>query len=144
MEEDSKAEAQISEEQMEQAVKRGKVFNYLALVLLILLVVGAGGLLVRQQMARVFTTDKWIEHPQERHLIVQDLLNDHPMVGLTRQEVEDLLGPGEARETFSGKLHKEQEGDLWVYSLGVATMDEGWLILYFRDDMVAGAITDLT
>lgn len=134
----------MTEEEMERSVRRGKAFNYTVFGVLVLLLLGVGVFVAKYQYEHTFTTEKWLASPTNRVMIVLDLLRDYALVGMTREEAEALLGPGEERDTFSGKLEGEQSGELLVYHLGMSAMNEQWLILRFKDGQVTSAVSDIT
>ena len=75
----------MTEEEMEQSVRRGKVFNYTAFGILVLLLLCAGIWLFQKHNAHTFTTEKWLADSNNRLQILQDLLEQQPLVGMTRK-----------------------------------------------------------
>lgn len=134
----------MTEEEMERSVRRGKVFNYTAFGILMTLLLFAGIGLLKHHDNHTFTTEKWRNNPDGRMQILQDLLEKQPLVGMTRDEVISLLGPGEQQTSFAGKMEGTQEGDLLVYSLGVDLMDVQWLILHVKADRIVSIVCDVT
>ena len=60
-----------------------------------------------------------------RARMIDDLTHDQRLVGLTRAEVLDLLGPP------TGALPKDFEDNEYTYALGPAGLDTTWLTLEF-------------
>lgn len=42
-----------------------------------------------------FSTEKWVNIPDERALFVNDLLSDYRLIGMSENEILDLLGPND-------------------------------------------------
>ncbi|WP_289319909.1 hypothetical protein [Peribacillus simplex] len=58
-----------------------------------------------------FTTERWLNDDEGRVYLVDDLLNDHELIGKTKEEVITLLGSPTETEYF-------KEEDSVVYYLG--------------------------
>ena len=120
-----------------EEIKKLKRANYIALGLVAALVLAclAGAWAYRQR--RSFSTEKWITDPENRTRIVDDLLSDHALTGMTEQEVLALLGGHD-----NDRGYFQQEGRL-VYWLGpergLISIDSEWLILEFSGDVVTDA-----
>ena len=118
----------------EREVKKSKRTNtilFCAFTGLLLLAVLLGAV---APIRRHFTTKKWLEHPQERTRIVGDLLEKHPLVGMTAWEIEALLGEDD------GEMGYFTQEDRMVYWLGpergLISIDSEWLILEFSEGLV--------
>lgn len=82
-----------------------------------------------------FSTEKWITEPDKRALFVNDLLTDHNLIGMSENEVLELLGEHDNRMgTFV-------QDDRYVYCLGLEgqlfKIDNQWLILDFTNGLVS-------
>lgn len=112
-----------------KAVKRLKWTNLILAVLIIVLIGIRIGYGVTHRDARTFTTEKWTTEPDNRTAIVNNLLSDYELYGMTREEIADLLGTADG----------ETEDEL-VYALGESDTlfdaQEEQLVLYFRDGLV--------
>lgn len=77
-----------------------------------------------------FTTEKWIEKPEERIIAVDDLLDNYTLVGMTTKEIRTLLGPSDDTTPY-------KESNIMVYYLGnergLIKIDSETLILLFDD-----------
>lgn len=94
------------------------------------------------QSSHTFTTEKWIASPNDRWLMVDDLLSDVTLVGMTEDEVLELLGENDNdQQTY--RVTETQ----FVYRLGIPegflvyAMDDEWLLLDFQDGVVSGYST---
>ncbi|MDV7763547.1 hypothetical protein [Peribacillus sp. CSMR9] len=75
-----------------------------------------------------FTTERWLNDDEGRVYLVDDLLNDHELIGKTKEEVITLLGSPAETEYF-------KEEDNVVYYLGaergIISIDSEWLVIWF-------------
>lgn len=112
-----------------KAVKRLKWTNLILAVLIIVLIGIRIGYGVTHRDARTFTTEKWTAEPDHRAAIVNNLLSDYELYGMTREEITGLLGAADG--------DSEDEA---VYELGESDTlfdaREEQLVLYFRDGTV--------
>ena len=96
------------------------------------LVVGA--LVIRERHR--FSREKWLEAPENRTRIVDDLLANHELVGMTGEEIQALLGDCDNESGYF------QQQDRLVYWLGpergLMSIDSEWLILDFAGEVVTG------
>ncbi len=101
----------------------------LAVVILVFCCVGAVGYANRH----TFTQERWLEQPGSRAKMTDDLFADYELVGMTEQQILELLGPN---DNLSGYFQKENR---YVYYLGEerTIMDSEWLLLDFVDGVVA-------
>ena len=117
-------------------VQRLKRTNYFALAVVVLLAVSVvvGALVIREQHR--FSREKWLEAPENRTRIVDDLLANHELVGMTGEEVLALLGDCDNESGYF------QQQDRLIYWLGpergLMSIDSEWLILDFAGEVVTG------
>ena len=117
-------------------IRRLKRTNYLALAVVVLLAVSlvVGVLVIREQHR--FSREKWLKEPENRTRIVDDLLANHELVGMTGEEVLALLGDCDNESGYF------QQADRLVYWLGpergLMSIDSEWLILDFAGEVVTG------
>ncbi|MDM5221651.1 outer membrane protein assembly factor BamE [Peribacillus sp. NJ11] len=82
-----------------------------------------------------FTTERWLNDDEGRVYLVDDLMNEHELIGMTKEEVITLLGSPTETEYF-------KEKDNVVYFLGaergLIRIDSEWLVIWFdgRDKAV--------
>ena len=115
--------------------KKLKRINYIALAVVIALAAGCvmGVFAVRERHR--FTREKWLADPGKRTQIVDDLLEDHELVGMTRAQILELLG---GHDNESGYFQQEQRLVYWLGpERGLMSIDSEWLILDFSGDVVA-------
>lgn len=117
-------------------VKRLKRTNYLALSVVVLLAVSlVVGVLVIRERHR-FSREKWLEEPENRTRIVDDLLAEYPLVGMTGEEVLALLGD---HDNEAGYFQQEDRLVYWLGpERGLMSIDSEWLILDFAGEVVTG------
>ncbi|WP_413021327.1 hypothetical protein [Peribacillus frigoritolerans] len=75
-----------------------------------------------------FTTERWLNDIEGRVYLVDDLINEHELIGITKDEVFTLLGSPTETEYF-------KEEDHVVYYLGdergIIRIDSEWLVIWF-------------
>ena len=75
-----------------------------------------------------FTTERWLNDDKGRVYLVDDLMNEHELIGMTKDEVFTLLGSPTETEYF-------KEEDNVVYYLGdergIIRIDSEWLVIWF-------------
>ncbi|TDK61804.1 outer membrane protein assembly factor BamE [Bacillus salipaludis] len=76
-----------------------------------------------------FTVENWIKSPTERVYIVDDLLNDYELIGMTKDQVNTLLGKPTTADYF-------KDDNNIVYYLGnergLISIDSEWLVIWFN------------
>ena len=79
-----------------------------------------------------FTPEKWQTHPDHRASMVEDLLEKHPLEGMTEDEVTALLGENDNERGYF------EAPDRSVYWLGIrrTVIDSEWLLIDFKDGVV--------
>ena len=117
-------------------IRRLKRTNYLALAMVVAFAAACVlGLLALREQHR-FSREKWLDAPENRTRIVDDLLANHELVGMTGEEILALLGD---HDNESGYF---QQQDRLVYWLGpergLMSIDSEWLILDFAGEVVTG------
>lgn len=116
----------------EKRTKKEKLINYFCLGVFVLIAISVLMLLFDWNERHSFTQAKWREDIEVRSLIVDDLLNDYELIGMTKQEIEALLGNN---NNDYGYFNWENR---YVYCLGGARtiIDSEWLLIDFEDDVV--------
>ena len=112
-----------------------KVKKYIIITVLLLFVVGLLYYGLSYNRSRTFTSEKWMMEPDQRGLIVNDLLREYSLIGMTEDEIIDLLG---VNDNDRGYYLKE---DRFVYFLGLEgqlfKIDDQWLCIDFIDGIVS-------
>lgn len=125
----------LSEAEMERAVRRAKIVNYTVFALFgaLLLAAVIGVFVYRYE--HTFRAQRWREEPDERTSMIDDLLREQPLVGMTEADVLELLGPND------NDLGYFQADGRYVYYLGpergLFPIDSEWLLLDFTDGVVS-------
>ena len=131
---------------MENEAKRAKVRIIIAFSVLIavLLIIAAAFFVYRYQ--HMFSQEKWLSNADGRYMIVADMLEKHPLTGMSEADVIALLGAEDGGGQTSFKLSDKNyppETTL-VYYLGVDYMDDMWLIISISDGIVTEYLIDVT
>lgn len=139
----------MDEIKIKQQVKRAKwnwntiIFSIIATIVIISLI---GFEIFRYK--RTFTAEKWLNAPNYRTNIVNDLLEKHKLIGMTEEEIISLLGEEEnyANSKTSFKISKDyyEPENTIVYYLGVDYMDDRWLIISIDKGIVRNYCIDVT
>lgn len=125
----------LSEAEMEKAVRRAKIVNYTVFALFAALLLAAviGFFVYRYE--HTFRAQRWLEERDERTSMIDDLLQNQELVGMTEAEILSLLGP------HDNALGYFQAEDRYVYYLGpergLFSMDSEWLLIDFTDGVVS-------
>ena len=110
----------------------GRWFTLVLLTLLLILAILLGVCIGVYRYRNRFSSEKWKRSPGRRAFIVGDLLEDHPPVGLTEEEVYALLGDPDLART-------EERLELGYVLGNVRTvLDAEWLMLDLEDGIVTG------
>lgn len=130
---------------MENEAKRAKRRIIIAFsVLIAALLIAAAFCVYRYQ--HTFSQEKWLSNADGRYMIVADMLEKHPLTGMSEADVIALLGKEDGDGPASFKLSDKNyppESTL-VYHLGVEYMDNMWLIISISDGIVAEYLIDVT
>lgn len=113
-------------------IKRANIITALTFAVLFLTVIAA---IAGRSVTHSFTTKKWVNSPETRTRIVDDLLADYKLVGMTEAQVEDLLGTD-----YNQHGYFEQENRFVYYmgpERGLISIDSEWLVLDFENGVVA-------
>ena len=119
-----------------ETVYRIRRISYLILAVLILLFCVLLAVLGPRAYWSRFTPEKWQDHPDRRASMVDDLLEEHELAGMTEEAVAALLGDGDGGpEAPGGK-------DRLAYRLGEdGPSGGGWLLVDFANGVVTGVRT---
>ncbi|SMC56276.1 hypothetical protein [Papillibacter cinnamivorans] len=129
----------MTEEEMLREVTRARRANIVIFCVFAALFAAAaiGWFVYRHQ--HTFTQEKWMNRPEHRVDIVDDMLAKYRVIGMTEEEITALLGGDD------GKYARySPEEDSIVYYLGpergLFSIDSEWLVITFR----SGAVSDYT
>ncbi len=130
---------------MENEAKRAKVrIIAFSVLIAVLLIIAAAFCVYRYQ--HTFSQEKWLSNADGRYMIVADMLEKHPLTGMSEADVIALLGKEDGDGPASFKLSDKNyppETTL-VYCLGVDYMDDMWLIISISDGIVTEYLIDVT
>ncbi|MFB0919488.1 MAG: hypothetical protein QMB62_01190 [Oscillospiraceae bacterium] len=123
----------MTEEDIRKQIKRAKRFNYTVFVIFTIIAVIIGVSVIKYEVRHEYSPSKWAKSPSHRIEIVNDMLSETEMKGMTKAQVIALLG----KESDSNANDTE---DTMTYYLGVErglTSDSEWLKIYFTDGRVS-------
>lgn len=131
---------------MENEAKRAKrrIIIAFSVLVCILLVIAVIFFVYRYQ--HTFSQEKWLSNAAERYMIVDSMLEKHPLIGMSEADVIALLGTEDGDGQSSFKLSREYfppESTL-VYYLGVDYMDDMWLVISTDEGVVTEYCVDVT
>ena len=119
----------------EKEMRKAKRINYIAFGILVVVVLDIIIVSAVYYWIHTFSTSKWLNNPEKRTAIVDNLLEKHELVGMTEADVIALLGePNNDYGYFNAD-------DRYVYYMGpergLISIDSEWLILDFTDGIVS-------
>lgn len=131
---------------MENEVKRAKrrIIIAFSVLIAVLLIIAAAFCVYRYQ--HTFSQEKWLADADGRFRLVDDMLEKHPLIGMSEADVIALLGNEDGDGQSSFKLSREYfppESTL-VYYLGADYMDDMWLVISTDGGVVTGYFIDVT
>ena len=84
-----------------------------------------------------FSVNKWSDNLNNRYKMVDSLLDKHNLIGMRETDVIALLGEEDSDKSSFKISRKEFPPDTTlVYYLGIDFMDDQWLILSLKDEVV--------
>lgn len=102
-------------------------------------------MLVHYHVKTTFTEKKWLDNPDERTHIVQDLIEKHKLIGMSEDEVTALLGPESgAQSSFKNDHAYYPPETTLVYFLGYELIDGVWLVLPLENGIVQDIVIGVT
>ncbi len=136
----------MTEETMRREAMRAKRNNLILFSVFVCAALCAMTALGINRYQHTFSPQKWSTAPDSRCKIVDDLLEQYTLVGMTEAEVTQLLGPEDGPAQTSFKLSRSEfpPDSTLVYYLGVEFMDTNWLILSLRDGVVSECYLDVS
>lgn len=127
---------------MDKEIKRAKIFNYTVAIIFLVIFISIVALLGAWKWSRTFTISKWMDNPNDRYKIVSDMLTKNEIVGMTENEIVNLLGNETEPAPESFKNHRGEfpnESNL-TYGLGVDFMDYEWLVITMENGVAVDYI----
>ena len=131
---------------MENEAKRAKVRIIIAFSVLIAVLLIIAAAICVYSYQHTFSQEKWLSNADGRYMIVADMLEKHPLTGMSEADVIALLGKEDGDGPASFKLSDKNyppETTL-VYHLGVEYIDNMWLIISISDGIVTEYLIDVT
>lgn len=111
-----------------------------ALVIVVLAVLAVGYF-----SRHTFSARRWKENDDVRKYMVADLLKKHALVGVSEQDVVELLGPETGQQaTFKGDHNYYPPDSTIVYYMGQDLLEGEWLILPLKNGAVEKVVFGLT
>lgn len=121
--------------------RKKKLENVLVLVIFTIFLL----LIAMWYKAHLFSSTRWINDPDSRKSMVNDLLNKWDLIGMTESEVISLLGSEDSQQsTFKIDRHYYPPESTLTYDIGVDFMETRWLIISLRDGVVDSVSIDVT
>ena len=79
-----------------------------------------------------FSTKKWMDYPERRAKMTADLLDRYDLVGMSKEQIVELLGPDNNEYGYFNQANRA------VYFLGSerTIIDSEWLLIDFENDIV--------
>ena len=113
-------------------IRRIRRISYLILAVIILVFCLVGGALCWHTYWSHFSPEKWADHPDRRASMTEDLLEKHPLEGMTEDEVTTLLGEN---DNDRGYFVEEDRSVYWLGDRRTA-IDSEWLLIDFENGVV--------
>ena len=112
------------------------VYSVTAILLILFLTVAA--LLMVWKYNNTFTVDKWNNEPSERYKIVSDMLSKNKIIGMTENEIINLLGEETEihPQSFKSPILVYSDENTLIYELGAKYIDYEWLIIKLNNGIV--------
>ena len=119
----------------EKEIRKAKCINYVVFGISVAFVLAIIIASVTYHDKHTFSTSKWLDNPEERTAIVDDLLEKYELVGMSEENVLSLLGEP---DNDYGYFNADNR---YVYYMGAERglfgIDSEWLILDFMDGVVS-------
>lgn len=125
---------------MSQAMKKRRKWLFPLLILTVCL-----SAVIIWHRAHSFSGSRWINDPDARDMMVNDLINRVGLLGLTEEEVTDLLGREDSQQSAFkiDRTYYPPESTL-VYYIGEDLLERKWLILSLQNGIVDSISIDVT
>ena len=136
----------MEEKEVRRQMRSIKLQNTVLLAFVGAVIVSAVACIGIYRYRHTFTVDKWNTDIENRTKIVDSLLGKYQLIGMTEANVIELLGEEDNSQRSSFKITRKEfppETTL-VYDLGVAYIDNEWLILSLQDGVVCDYCIDVS
>jgi sugar/nucleoside kinase (ribokinase family) len=89
-------------------------------------------LLIKHEYDHTFQRSRWFDEPQQRVVMLDDMMKKHPIVGMSEEEIMQFLG-----DEKTGATYYFTEPDNLVYYLGNRgkAMHDVWLVIELEGDI---------
>ena len=126
----------LSEDDMKREVRKAKIANYTIFIILLAVLLATVVVYFAYRHQHTFHSERWLQEPDERTDMIDNLLQNYEIIGLTETEVLSLLGP---HDNDQGAFNADNR---YVYYLGpergLFSIDSEWLLI----DFINGAVSD--
>ena len=106
----------------------------------ILLMAAAAYCIFKQQYIyqHTFSIEKWESSPNTRYKIVDDMLEQYQLIGMSEADVGQLLGQEDTNDITSFKQNQQYypPDSTLVYWMGVPYMNDNWLVISIEHGIV--------
>ncbi len=94
-----------------------KIKRLIWVIVTLILLITIGGLVLKSVDSK-FTTERWLNNPDDRYKMIEDIEKNHNLVGKTEQDVEGLLGQPDTVWNLESDDNVEHEYFANVYYIG--------------------------
>lgn len=128
----------VQEDALKKEAERARKTNIILFSIFLFIAAGVAIGVCIFKAQHTFSQEKWLHNVEDRYQMVDSLLDEYQLIGMTEAEVLQLLGNEEGTEQTSFKISKKYypPEDTLVYYLGVAYMDAAWLVISLEDGIV--------
>ena len=143
--------------QDEKKIRKNKHIKYVIFGIFAVLVILLAVWLISFLYWRTFTTERWLEHPEQRAKMTLDMIENYGLIGMTEDEIISLLGQSDNENVneLMGITENEiisllglndnervnvNQDNRFVYYLGNkrTIIHHEWLLIDFEDGKVRG------
>lgn len=123
----------------ERKLRRNKIIIETAAIILCLAVIA---LLIHYHVRTTFTEKKWLDNPDGRTHMVQDLIDKYTLIGMSEEEITAILGPESGTGSFRESDYPDET--TLIYYIGSESSNRMWLILPLEGGVVQDVLTEIT
>ncbi len=113
-------------------IRRIRRISYLVLAVIVIVFCLLAAVLIPRAYWNSFTPEKWQTNPDRRSSMLEDMLEKHPLEGMTESEVTALLG---ATDNERSDAVKDDQTVYWLGDQQDGTESE-WLLIDFENGVV--------
>lgn len=97
-------------------IKQEYVVAGLCLLLtIVFILVATGALNYSEKQFRNFTPELWSEYPNHRMIMVSDLVKNNDIIGMSKEQVVEILGEPDKTSEFGLSYKAGQSGHVFIY-----------------------------